>query len=68
MSLYFNICCRSAANPDIGTCGTDIGSGTVTATSTAGVFLYQFGNNNYTLYGLGMNYEKLIIVYGCKPA
>lgn len=65
-TLNVDICCRSAVDSKIAACGSNIGSGTVTATSNPGEFTYAFDNNVITIYVLDTDYDRFAIVYGCK--
>lgn len=66
-TFHVQVCCRSAATPDIAVCGRDIGTAILSATSTPGEFTYELYNNVYPLFLLDTDYDNYAIVYGCKP-
>lgn len=66
-TLYIQVCCRSSANPDMFTCGSEIGSGSTTSTNNSGEFTYLFDGQNYMAYALDTDYDDFVIVYGCAP-
>lgn len=62
-----DMCCRSAAEPEVAVCGSKIGTGAATATSNPGEFMYKFDNNVYPIYIIDTDYENYSVLYGCKP-
>lgn len=67
-TINLEMCCRSAAKPEFAVCGSKVGSGTATVTSTPGQIdiIYEFDNNAYPVFILDTDYENYSIVYGCK--
>lgn len=63
-----NICCRSASDPDVAICGTDIGSGyAVAIAENPGEFRYEYVDDVYPAYVLDTDYENYFVTYKCKP-
>lgn len=60
-------CCRSAANRNLVTCAPQVGTGTLKALPTPGVFLYEFDVNVYLTFVLDTDYDNFGFMYGCKP-
>jgi len=66
-TIQYSTCCRSAADPSVATCGVSVGSGSVVATSTPGLFTYVNGNEEWPVVVLDTDYSSYTIIYGCKP-
>lgn len=56
-----------SADPTVTTCGSDVGSGVISAVGGPGVFTYTVGSDVYPNFILDTDYVNFTIVYGCKP-